>query len=310
MTVDKKKNCFVICPIGRDGTEIRKKSDQVFSCVVEEALSGRNYEIVRADMITESGKISTQIVNKILNADLVIADLTGQNPNVFYELAVRHAIKKPFIQIAEIDTELPFDVSDMRTIFYKLDEPDKLLSAIKQLRNFVINLDNESKLAFNSPITETILYNHIDQTGTDQEKMLANIMQGINNISTELSSRISNLEKEFVLSNYSFKSNLNRPRIIPPPLSINERLKDPFLIIDKYDAEIQSLKSDLKYCKSRENEGKSNLDQIKNVERKIKLLESKREELLSKLETYANSNSDEDSDSILPDNKKTLFDGF
>jgi hypothetical protein len=45
-----------------------------------------------------------------------VADLTERNPNVFYELAIRHAIRKPLIQIIKSDEQIPFDVAGTRTI--------------------------------------------------------------------------------------------------------------------------------------------------------------------------------------------------
>ena len=55
-----------------------------------------------------------------MEADLVIADLTGNNANVFYELSLRHAIGKPVIHMAANGTPLSFDVRDNRTIFYTM----------------------------------------------------------------------------------------------------------------------------------------------------------------------------------------------
>ena len=56
----------------------------------------------------------------LMDAELVIADLTGNNANVYYELSFRHAIAKPVIHMALQDTRLSFDVQDNRTIFYTL----------------------------------------------------------------------------------------------------------------------------------------------------------------------------------------------
>lgn len=109
-----KKSCFVISPIGEDGSAERRRADNVFKYVIKPAVS--DYEVVRADQIADPGIISEQIVGRIQNDDLVIADLTGGNPNVFYELAVRHAVGKPTIQIIEKGERIPFDVVGMRTI--------------------------------------------------------------------------------------------------------------------------------------------------------------------------------------------------
>ena len=51
-----------------------------------------------------------------MKSRLVIADLSFHNPNVFYELAVRHMLKKPVVQISRISDKVPFDISQMRTV--------------------------------------------------------------------------------------------------------------------------------------------------------------------------------------------------
>jgi hypothetical protein len=68
---------------------------------------------------------------------LVIADLTDQNPDVFYELAIRHALRKPIIQIIRSGHTIPFDIRAVRTVFYDLGDPDALEAAQGQLRSFV-----------------------------------------------------------------------------------------------------------------------------------------------------------------------------
>jgi hypothetical protein len=88
--------------------------------VFDPAVEPKGYEVERADQIAVPGMISVQIVQKLLDADLVIADLTGYNPNVFYELAVRHAFHKPVIQVIDKGQRIPFDLSDHRTIHTSL----------------------------------------------------------------------------------------------------------------------------------------------------------------------------------------------
>ena len=64
--------------------------------------------------MANSGLITKAIIEQIITADLVIADLTGNNPNVFYELAIRHSYRKPTIQIVKGEIDIPFDVANMR----------------------------------------------------------------------------------------------------------------------------------------------------------------------------------------------------
>ncbi len=121
--------CFVISPIGEEGTEVRKQSDNVLEFIVRESLEPLGYSIERADTIAESGLITTQVIERITSCDLLIADLSRHNANVFYELAIRHVTGKPFIHLIEAGQKIPFDVAASRTIHYTLD-----LSGAKRAR--------------------------------------------------------------------------------------------------------------------------------------------------------------------------------
>ena len=108
--------CFVISPIGDESSPERKRSDQLYKYVVTPAAEAHGYAPVRADKISEPGVITTQIVEYLRDAPVVVADLTDHNPNVYYELAVRHALQKPFVHMIEKRQKLPFDVSPNRAI--------------------------------------------------------------------------------------------------------------------------------------------------------------------------------------------------
>jgi hypothetical protein len=65
------------------------------------------YLAIRADEISEPGIITSQVIQHLLDDHLVIADLTGHNANVFYELAIRHAIRKPVLQLIQKGEQIP-----------------------------------------------------------------------------------------------------------------------------------------------------------------------------------------------------------
>ncbi|WP_210259299.1 hypothetical protein [Agrobacterium sp. a22-2] len=108
--------CFYIAPIGDEASETRKHSDLFLGTIVEPAIEQFQLKVVRADAIDKPGVITRQIIEYIMRSRLVIADLSFHNPNVFYELALRHAIKLPIVQIIRASDRIPFDVNQMRTI--------------------------------------------------------------------------------------------------------------------------------------------------------------------------------------------------
>ena len=110
--------CFVIGPIGDDGTEVRKHADDLLLDVIKPVLEAREfgYRVKRADEDADPGMISDRMVSDIIRADLVVADLTDLNPNAFYELGIRHSRVKPVIHVARSGTVLPFDNASYRTI--------------------------------------------------------------------------------------------------------------------------------------------------------------------------------------------------
>lgn len=111
------KRCFIITPIGDENSDLRKKIDGVID-VLREVLEKKGFNLIVPHEISTLGSITNQIIIHLLCDDLVIANLTGLNPNVMYELAVRHNTGLPIITIAEKGTKLPFDIQDDRMINY------------------------------------------------------------------------------------------------------------------------------------------------------------------------------------------------
>lgn len=136
-----KKSCFIITPIGDETDPIRRHIDGIIEAVFEPVLEMHNYRAYVPHQMAMPGPIDNQIIKKIYSCDLVIVNLTNVNPNVMYELALRHCFNKPSIIIAEKGTKIPFDIGMQRIIFYINDAKGVLAlradleEAIKELNN-------------------------------------------------------------------------------------------------------------------------------------------------------------------------------
>jgi hypothetical protein len=93
--------------------------NEIYMDVIKRACEDNGVEAVRADEIYGPGLIINDVVQEILRSPLIIADITPQNANVFFEVGYAFALNKPIILLAERTTNLPFDISAFRVLFYE-----------------------------------------------------------------------------------------------------------------------------------------------------------------------------------------------
>jgi hypothetical protein len=117
-----RKYCFVMMPF-------RSELDPVYN-VICQALTEMGWKVKRADEIAYPRLVTNLILKEILTSDLVIADLTTFNPNVFYEVGLTHSLGNDLLLLTQEDKN-PFDLANERTIFYSAGEPEKLKKAIQ-----------------------------------------------------------------------------------------------------------------------------------------------------------------------------------
>lgn len=154
---DYENSCFIITPIGDDGSDERKHADAMLRHLIEPVLSDEGLKAVRADRISKPGHITKQVVEHIAYCRLCITDMSFKNQNAHYELGIRHAFKLPSIQIIRKGDKIPFDVQQGRTIIIDTSDPytimDRLASAKAELKEHVKSLMGGSKDQEESPIT-------------------------------------------------------------------------------------------------------------------------------------------------------------
>lgn len=181
MPEELKHRCFVIMPIGDEGTDTRKRADNVLDYIIRPAAEECGYEVIRADQISKPGVITTQIIQHLIDDELVVADLSGGCPNVFYELAVRHVQRKAIVQIIEKGETIPFDVAPIRTIFF---DPNDLRSAdqcrgelVKQIK--AVETDPTQS---DNPITQAVDRQALKQSSNPLERSVADVLEIVQEI--------------------------------------------------------------------------------------------------------------------------------
>lgn len=138
------KMCFVIMPFGdkidKEGKTIH--FDDVYDTFIEPTVKAAGLDCIRCDKIEEAGGIHNKMFTHIYDADVAIVDTTMVNPNVFYELGMRHTVKRNvtiIIQQAGTTMQIPFNISGMTVIPYKMDDPVSLKSAADLIQAMIKN---------------------------------------------------------------------------------------------------------------------------------------------------------------------------
>ncbi|HEY7095690.1 MAG TPA: hypothetical protein VH437_03135 [Terriglobales bacterium] len=136
--------CFVIMPFGQP-------FDRYYLNIFVPAITGAGLKPLRADSIFSPSTIMADVWRFTRQAAVVLADVTGKNPNVFYELGLAHATGKPVVIVTNTLEDVPFDLKGLRVIEYDkqheawgtilqesilaaikaaLDDPDRAIPAI------------------------------------------------------------------------------------------------------------------------------------------------------------------------------------
>jgi tetratricopeptide (TPR) repeat protein len=136
-------------PYGGEDEAKRKHFTGVFQSIIAQAATIAGYEPKRSDIAGEPGNITHDIIRDLADSDIVIADLTDANANVFFELGIRHAFRKSgTVHVVDAAHEIPFDVRQYRAIEYSTqlaDIPDvvkKIAAAIRKREEQPDRADN------------------------------------------------------------------------------------------------------------------------------------------------------------------------
>jgi O-acetyl-ADP-ribose deacetylase (regulator of RNase III) len=151
------KKSFVIMPFGEkkdlDGNPIN--FDKIYTDFIKDAVAELGIECVRCDEIAETGWIHSKMFKHILEADVAVVDITSLNPNVFYELGIRHALNKNVtLLIRKAGTPTPFNIQGFQILEYNPENVDNITNAKKKIGEFIKN--GLASKGVDSPVYEVL----------------------------------------------------------------------------------------------------------------------------------------------------------
>ena len=167
------KKCFVIMPFGKkkdiDGLEV--DFDHVYHELIYKAVQELGVDCERCDEIIGTGSIHKKMFRGIFDADVSVVDITSLNPNVFYELGVRHALHKYVTLVIRRNSSLriPFNINGLTILGYDIDSADQLESGRKKIRDHIQNgLDTLG--------TDSIIYDTLDDLKVEKRARIIETM--------------------------------------------------------------------------------------------------------------------------------------
>ena len=135
------KKCFVVSPIGEEGSATRINADRLFKHIIKPVCEACSFEPIRVDKLNDANSITRTIIEYLEKSELVIADITELNPNVFYEMGYRARTQRPLIHLRRKGENLPFDITTIRTLEYDLTDLDSVEEVKDRLSQTIESFD-------------------------------------------------------------------------------------------------------------------------------------------------------------------------
>jgi hypothetical protein len=136
--------CFVLMPFGG-------WNDVYYKDVYSPAIKAAGFEPLRADDLFHSGSVMEQIWEQISDAKVLVADVSGKNANVFYELGLSHSRGKPVVLLTGDIEDVPFDLRHLRVIVYDIRDPEWSQKVQRQMTTYLRNAKEEPEKSIPQP---------------------------------------------------------------------------------------------------------------------------------------------------------------
>lgn len=193
---------FVIMPFDVEFTPI-------YENLIKKPLEDAGFSVARADSFLDQENILGSVIRGITTADLVVADLTTNNPNVFYELGLSHALDKPTVLLAQSINEVPFDLRSYKILIYEthFNKIARLKDRLRQVakkhinkeivfRSPLVDFSESSNAPQQSVVSATKLDESSAQTKEIEEKELLDYMADAETATNDLTNILNKLLKD------------------------------------------------------------------------------------------------------------------
>jgi len=216
--------CFVIMPISDAPGYESGHFSRVYEYLLKPSIEAAGFEAVRADDEAKTDYIVTGIIKRIVESDMLLCDISTKNPNVLYELGIRHAFGKPVAIIKDKDTGKIFDIQGLR--YYEYNESlriDTVENDIVKIAETIQKTHASKDDGFNSAVSLAMM----QSADVPQKKEISRDIQFVLNAIHGLESKISQQGGQSS-SNISSKQNMTKTVGLNNEMfSVGDQIYDP-----------------------------------------------------------------------------------
>jgi len=304
--MNNKKKCFVLMPFSETRSCTKEKWTEIFEYVIKPAVeeSGLGYDCERS--VAERENIIKGILEALNSANVVIADLTDNNPNVFYELGVRHTLANRTILIAQGKKHIPFDLGQYPVAFYS-ESPAKIVEFKSEIKKKLEDIEKNPERSDN-PVADFLRDRNVVLLSVEKSANVKKLCALV----TELSYNINYLDKILDTVKESQQAR-QKGQCKVSPLRFSNRCLES-LLFDSYIILTEDLLSRVKFIDEQINVINSRLDLwqegnfAKDVEaRLIATLPTFKETLTSALQDFAKLENDYQNDNYQEPKEPTIL---
>ncbi|MGC9327408.1 MAG: hypothetical protein ACP5I1_07220 [Candidatus Hinthialibacter sp.] len=180
------KICFVIGPSEKNGFAAGNNSEAVFQHIIKPAAIQCGYGVIHSLDISKAGKISPQVIRRLIYDAFLISDLSGSDPIIYYELAVRHMIQKPFIQITRKGEDHPFDKNAIQSLEIQTFDREQMEHSRRELVQRIRIVENIPPHKIESPLFSAFKLQTVEENPFVDQTVMENSMAALCDLREDL----------------------------------------------------------------------------------------------------------------------------